>query len=721
MAGNNRTTVWNMGTARGFAQWGGLALAILAIAWSQLASAQGSARLTAVEVLPMQGSTLQVRLRTDGTAPQPLTFTIDRPARLSVDLPDVALALDNRRIDVGAGGVDTIVAAEATGRTRVVFNLDSLVPYSAVAEGDSVLVTLGSAAASASAQATAAAPVAAAAGARTIKGVDFRRSPEGAGRVIVQLSDPATPASLKQEGNRVIVDFTGVSLPEDLVKRFDVVDFATPVTMFDAMRAGSGARLVVTATGDFEQLAYQTDNQYVVEVRPRARATAAVAAKDKVYTGERLTLNFQDIDVRPLLQLLADTSGQNIVVSDSVKGRVTLRLQNVPWDQALDIVLRTKGLDMRRKDNVILVAPLAELAGQEKAELEAQKEIQELAPLRTEFLAVNYAKASEIARLAKSSGGGSLLSARGNVSVDERTNTLLVQDTAENLTAIRSMVATLDIPVRQVLIESRIVIVADDFSRDLGIRAGFTRISDEVGDLMAISGSSQSTDTIMGSALDNLASTGQPYPVEVPFGPAFERYNVNMPVANPAGRIALSILDFDDFLIDLELSAAQSEGRGEIKSTPRVITANQREAIIEQGVEIPYQESSSSGATTTQFKKAVLSLKVTPQITPDDRVILDLVVTKDSVGQLVPSATGGFVPSIDTRNIQTQVLVKDGQTVVLGGIMETERRDTVKKVPGLGDVPFLGGLFRTKSKVNNRDELLIFVTPKILREGSALE
>jgi type IV pilus assembly protein PilQ len=309
------------------------------------------------------------------------------------------------------------------------------------------------------------------------------------------------------------------------------------------------------------------------------------------------------------------------------------------------------------------------------------------------------------------------LSARGNVTVDDRTNTMLVQDTAEQLTAIRNMVATLDIPVRQVLIESRIVIVSDDFSRELGVRAGFTRVSDDINDLMAISGSAQATDTMMGSVLDNLASTGQPFPVEVPFG-NFDRYNVNMPVANPAGRIALSILDFDDFLIDLELSAAQNEGRGEIKSTPRVITANQREAIIEQGVEIPYQESASSGATTTQFKKAVLSLKVTPQITPDDRIILDLTVSKDSVGQNVASATGGFVPSIDTREITTQVLVNDGQTVVLGGIMETERRDSERKVPLLGDVPVLGNLFKTKSKVSNRDELLIFITPKILREGS---
>jgi len=721
MAGNNRNTVWNMDTARGIARRLCGAMAVVAVAtWAQFAVAQGTARLTAVEVLPMQGSTLQVRLRTDGTAPQPLTFTIDKPARLSVDLPDVGLALENRRIDVGAGGVDTIVAAEATGRTRVVFNLDSLVSYTAVAEGDSVLVTLGGAA-QASVGSTPPLAVSMPATGRAITGVDFRRSPEGAGRVVVQLSDPATPASLKQEGNRVIVDFTGVTLGDDVMKRYDVVDFATPVTMFDATRLGNGARIIVTASGDFEQLAYQTDNQYVVEVRPRARATAAVAEKDKVYTGERLTLNFQDIDVRPVLQLLADTSGQNIVVSDSVKGRVTLRLQNVPWDQALDIVLKTKGLDMRRKGNVILVAPQTELAAQEKAELEAQKDIQELAPLRTEFLTVNYAKATEIARLVKSAGGGSLLSERGNVTVDERTNTLLVQDTSDNLSAIRSMVATLDIPVRQVLIESRIVIVADDFSRDLGVRAGFTRVSDDIKDLMAVSGSAQATDSIMASALDNLQNSNSPYPVNVPFGPAFERYNVNMPVANPAGRIALSILDFDDFLIDLELSAAQNEGRGEIKSTPRVITANQREAIIEQGVEIPYQESASSGATTTQFKKAVLSLKVTPQITPDDRVILDLVVTKDSVGQLVPSATGGFVPSIDTRNIQTQVLVKDGQTVVLGGIMETERRDSVKKVPGLGDVPVVGNLFKTKSKINNRDELLIFVTPKILREGSTVE
>jgi type IV pilus assembly protein PilQ len=717
MAGNDRATVWNRGGKAARRALGGF-VAALAIAWGGQVAAQSSTALTDIDVKSLAGDALQVTLRTSGPAPDPLAFTIDQPARLSVDLPGVGLALDNRRIDVNAGGVDTIVVAEAGGRTRVVFNLDSLVPYTAQAMGDSVVVNIGTqaAAAAAPAQAAAAAP---SAGPRQVRGIDFRRSADGAGRVIVKLSDARVPANLRQEGNRVVVDFTGAVLPEELMKRYDVVDFATPVTTVDAVRTATGSRVVVAAAGDFEQLAYQTDDTYVVEVKERPKQ-AMVTEAEKVYTGERLTLNFQDIEVRAVLQLLADTSGQNIVVSDTVTGRVTLRLQNVPWDQALDIVLRTKGLDMRKKDNVILVAPQAEIAAREKAELEAHQDIQELAPLRTEFLQVNYAKASDIANLLKAGGGGSLLSERGSVSIDERTNTLLVRDTTEQLEQIRSMVATLDIPVRQVLIESRIVIVSDDFSRELGVRAGFTRVSDDVSDLFAISGSAQATDSIVGSALDNLANTGQPYPVEVPFG-NFDRYNVNMPVSNPAGRIALAILDFDDFLIDLEISAAQAEGKGEIVSSPRVITANQREAVIEQGVEVPYQESASSGATTTSFKKAVLSLKVTPQITPDDRVILDLEVNKDSVGELVPSATGGFVPSIDTRSISTQVLVNDGQTVVLGGILETDRREAERKVPFLGDIPGLGYLFKSKQRTNNRDELLIFVTPKILREGANID
>jgi type IV pilus assembly protein PilQ len=502
------------------------------------------------------------------------------------------------------------------------------------------------------------------------------------------------------------------------MQRLDVTDFATPVNSIDAVRAGDSARLVIAASGDYEQLAYQSENVYTIEIKPVVKLPPELQDQ-KEYTGERLTLNFQDIETRAVLQLLADTSGQNMVISDTVGGNVTLRLQNVPWDQALDIVMRTKGLDMRREGNVMFVAPAAEIAAREKELLTARQQVQQLSPLRTEYLQINYAKASDLAALIKSGQNSSLLSERGSVAIDERTNTLLLQDTSERLADIRRLVSTLDIPVRQVLIEARIVIVNDDFQRELGVRFGATAAFDHGGsDGGAIVGAQNFV-----TEDDNFVLSRQPDGVATP--PSFiqgnpsDRYMVNLPVANPAGRIAMTLLD-SDYIVDLELSAAQAEGRGEIISSPRLITANQREATIEQGVEIPYQESSSSGATTTQFKKAVLSLKVTPQITPDNRVILDLTVAKDSVGQLVASATGGFVPSIDTREIVTQVLVNDGQTVVLGGILETERRDAETKVPWLGDIPVLGHLFKTTSKTDNKDELLIFVTPRILREGSSL-
>jgi type IV pilus assembly protein PilQ len=403
------------------------------------------------------------------------------------------------------------------------------------------------------------------------------------------------------------------------------------------------------------------------------------------------------------------------VVSDSVNGNVTLRLQNVPWDQALDIVLRTKGLDKRKQDNVIIVAPQEELAAREKAELAAKKDIQELAPLRAEYLQVNYAKAADMAALIKTQSG-SLLSPRGSVAVDERTNTLLLQDTADRLGDIRRLVATLDIPVRQVLIESRIVVVNDDFERDLGARVGFTQVNANGNGIVTTTGTAAGEDTIVGSALATRAGTGTGVQIPTGTGGAPERYNVNLPVANPAGSFALGILG-NNFLVDLELSAAQAETRAAVVSSPRVVTANQKEASIEQGVEIPYQQSASSGATTISFKKAVLSLKVTPHITPDSRIILDLDVRDDNVGTVVVTSGGVNVPSIDTREITTQVLVNDGQTVVLGGILETTSRDVATKVPWLGDVPVLGNLFKTTSKIDNKDELLIFVTPKIVREG----
>jgi type IV pilus assembly protein PilQ len=701
---------------------------------SNAAYAQGTPnKLESIDVQNLAGQQVQLTLRHSSPPGEPVAFTIDNPARISLDLANTALALPSRRVDVRSGGVDSVLAAEAAGRTRLVLNLDRLVPYQTRVSGNDIIILVGAsstspAVAAGASSAAASAPVArtaAPSGPRAIRGIDFRRGSGGTGRVIVRLSDPRTPASLRQLGNQIVVDFAGAEVASNLARRYDAGDFATPVSGFDVVRVGDGVRLAISATGDFEHLAYQSDDQYVVEIQPARKAAAKVEEK-RVYTGERLTLNFQDIETRAVLQLLADASGQNIVVSDSVSGSVTLRLQNVPWDQALDIVLRTKGLDKRRNDNVIIVAPTEELASREKAELAAHADVQDLSPLRSEYLQVNYAKASDLANLIKSQGGTTgtgLLSRRGTVSVDERTNTLLLQDSSDRLEDIRRLVGTLDIPIRQVQIEARIVIVSDDFSRELGARAGFSGF-DTYGQgtgLGYTSGSALANDSAISDFLTR-ANDANPNNDGVPFvfsetdGAAPPRYNVNLPVASPAGSLAFMLLGAD-YLVDLEISAAQAEGRGEVISTPRVITANQREASIEQGVEIAYQESASSGATTVQFKKAVLALRVTPQVTPDNRIILDLNVKKDSIGQIFVGVGGAQIPSIDTREITTSVIVNDGQTVVLGGILETERRETEKKVPYLGDVPVLGRLFKTTGKINNKDELLIFVTPKILREG----
>ncbi len=704
-------------------------LAALAPVACLLLSGTGGAlanELSDIQVEMLDNNRIELRLVTTDTAPEPLSFTIDNPSRISLDLQDTTLALPSRRKDVNMGVLDTVLAAEAGGRTRVVLNLSEMVPYQTRVDGNAVVVTLGGAPMPTSSVASfpaAAAPAGKApAAGRRIEHVDFRRTENGGGRIIVRLSDPGTPVDVRKEAGQLIMTFAGTELAEDAMKRLDVTDFATPVNTIDVTRGAAGARIGVMAKLPYEEIAYQSDAVFTVEISPvveeAAETSPTLFSTDREYTGERLTLSFQDIETRAVLQLLADVSGRNIVVSDTVQGNVTLRLQNVPWDQALDIVLATKGLDMRENGNVIIVAPAEEIAAREKADLEARQEIRQLEPLLSEFIQVNYAKASGMAELIKGSKGGkggSLLSERGSVGIDDRTNTLLVQDVAERIADIRRMVAKLDIPVSQVLIESRIVVVRDDFSRDMGIRWGVTAVRDRSDGLVAVTGSGQGANTIVTSGISNINNTGQPFPVQVPA--LGDRYNVNLPVANPAGQLALAILD-DDYLVDLELSALQAEGMGEVVSSPRVITANQKEASIRQGVEIPYQESSSSGATTTQFKEAVLSLKVTPQITPDNRIILDLAVTKDSVGQVITTERGGQVPSIDTRAIETQVLVDNGQTVVLGGIYETEQGEDYTKVPFLGDIPWLGNLFRSTRKVSNKSELLIFVTPKVLKEGS---
>lgn len=704
-----------------------LAQAALLLFCGASASAQEGNRLQDIQVQSLPGQRVELKLIMSETAPEPLAFTIENPARIALDLPNTALGLTSRRRDVNLGPLNTVLTAEANGRTRVVLNLGSMVEYQTAYSGNTVTVTLGDgegysagttqfASAASTESRSYAAP-----GSRSISSVDFRRTRDGGGRVVVNLTDPSTPVDIRQEGGRVVAVFKDTSLPSELMRRLDVMDFATPVTTVDTLRTNLDSRIVISAEGKYEQLAYQSDNEFSIEINPAPETTDAESSlfsSDKEYEGQRLTLNFQDIETRAVLQLLAETSGKNIVVSDTVQGNVTLRLRNVPWDQALDIVMTTKGLDMRQNGNVIMVAPAEEIAARETADLEAQLAISELEPLYSEFLQVNYAKAADLASLITGgSGGNTLLSERGSLGVDDRTNTLLVQDTAERLQDVRRMVRILDVPIKQVLIESRIVVVNDDFSRDLGIRLGVT--TDNIGprDLLVTSGTGTGAndfaDSIAEAFNDPTGQTAIEYPAQN------ERYNVNLPIADAAGRFSLALIK-SDILVDLELSALEAEGRGEIVSTPRVITANQSEATIKQGVEIPYQQAASSGATTVQFKEAVLELVVTPQITPDNNIIMDLRVSKDNIGAIIPTGTGGTVPSIDTRSVETQVLVADGQTVVLGGIYETERRETVNKVPILGDIPFAGALFRSKQRLDNKAELLIFVTPRILEEGASV-
>jgi type IV pilus assembly protein PilQ len=708
-----------------------VALAAFATLPSRAAWAADGAALQSIDVTPLPNERVQLTLHLSGPAPQPLSFTIDNPARIAIDLPNTTLALPSRRIDVQSGGLDSIVAAEAKDRSRLVLSLDHLVPYDITRQGNDILVTLGSSAA-ATAQSEAQAAGAAAQNDNgtgvtaasepaeggeqwEIRSIDFRRGADGSGQVIVHLSDPHVPINLQQVGNQIVVDFSNATVPADLVRRYDASDFGTPVTDFDVSNSSHGSRIAIDASGEYDQLAYQSNDEYVIELQPLRKGEAA-AQKPK-FTGERLTLNFQDISVRAVLQLLADASGQNIVVSDSVGGDVTLRLQNVPWDQAMDVILRNKGLGQLREGNVIIVAPQAELAARERADLAAQNSVEQLEPLRSESLQINYAKASDLASLIKGQSN-SLLSKRGNVAVDDRTNTLLLQDTPENLEQINRLVARLDVPVRQVEIEARVVLVNDDFNRQLGATLGLTDVqkNGQTG-LVTTTGTAAGTDSIVSSALTNDQSTGQPFPVSIPTGSsAANRYNVNLPVGTPDGSIAVGILSASH-LVDLELSAAEAETEAKDISSPRVITANQKQATIMQGVEIPYQESASSGATSISFKNAVLQLQVTPQITPDNRIILDLDVRDDEVGQVVVESGGVNVPAIDTREVTTQVLVNDGQTVVLGGILTTQSSNVINQVPFLGDIPIIGTFFKNTNRTNNKDELLIFVTPKIIRQG----
>lgn len=680
----------------------GTLLLACGLAPAQAADPATGNTIQSVDFEGLPGNKAVITLTMSKPATAPLSFTIDNPARIALDFPNTGSGLTRRRQPIGIGMAESLAVIEARGRTRVVVNLADMVPYEAHAEGNKVILTIQNAGNELSeAQATAAAAMGATGS--SIDNIDFRRGEAGEGRVIITLSDPATPVDMKQQDGKVVVDFYRTQLPDELARRLDVLDFATPVKTIDTYAKGENVHMVISPLGKYEYIAYQSGDQFTIEVRGLTKEEADEIKKDEFgYLGERLSLNFQDIEVRSVLQLIADFTGINIVVSDTVGGSLTLRLKNVPWDQALDIILKTKGLAMRQTGNVMLIAPSEEIAAREKLELESQKQIEELEPLYSEFIQINYAKAADIAALLKSEET-TLLSVRGKATIDERTNTLLVQDVAVKLAEVRNLVARLDIPIRQVLIESRIVIANNDFSKELGVTFGISKSTRFDGDHQLTVGGKVPGDLVPSQI------TG----FESPASSGIEGLMVDLPAAGATSSFGLAIGRLGSHFLQMELTAMEAEGHGEIISSPRVLTSNQKAAFIKSGVEIPYQQASSSGATSVAFKEAVLSLRVTPQITPDDRIIMDLQVNKDSVGEVFLG-----VPSIDTNEISTQVLVDNGETLVLGGIYEQEQSEAVDRVPFFGELPLVDWMFNKRLVVNDKAELLIFVTPKIVREDT---
>lgn len=678
-------------------------------------------------------------------------FTTDNPPRIAVDLPNTRNGMSQRRVAIGSGSASSASAVEAGGRTRVVIDLFRAASFETRAEGNQLIVSISGGVSGTMAGLAATDPAKAVGGATIeVTNIDFRRGPGGEGRIIISFSGEGATADLRRVGQRVMVELGSVSLPDHLAERLDVTDFATPVQSMETQRRPNGARMEVAINGDFEQMAYQAGSEFVVEISPKRDEVVDAAGTPRPgdpveYTGTRVTFNFQDVPVRSVLQLIAEESELNIVVADSVGGNITLRLIQVPWDQALAIILRARSLDQRREGNVIWIAPQSEIASYEQALLDARIAMQQRVDLVTEYIQINYANAEDIAKLmtddAKTGQGGGgadqrsergFLSPRGSVSFDQRTNTLLVNDTPEKVAEIKNLISILDRAVDQVLIESRIVIANDSFRRELGVRFGVSGgYEDRHGNIISTAATAAGADRMSNLALGNrFAGRSSGFPISSP-GPVgggiqvpslADRLNVNLPIANPAGSIGLAILG-QDYMLDLELSALQVEGRGEIVSNPRVITANQQEASIKQGQEVGYvtvSPSAGAGAIpipNVQFKEVALELIVTPTITRDGRVFLAMSVKKDEISGFVNTSIGD-VPQVDTRQINTSVLVDDGQTVVLGGVYEFRTRDDLNKVPFLSDLPAVGNLFKNRRRFNDKAELLIFVTPRIIPESS---
>ncbi|NUT73791.1 type IV pilus secretin PilQ [Pseudomonas sp. C1C7] len=664
-----------------------------------------AANLKALDVAALPGDRVELKLAFDQPPPAPRGYTTESPARIALDLPGVVNQLSSKTRDLGSGNARSATVVEAADRTRLIINLTQLTPYSTRVEGNNLFVEVGqgskmatakapasrapAAAVSTPAPAPARAPVAAS---KAIRAVDFQRGTQGEGNVVIDLSDPSIAPDIQEREGKIVLSFAKTRLPEPLRVRLDVKDFATPVQFVNASATGDRANITIEPSGAFDYSTYQTDNKLTVSIRAMTVDDLQKRNADRyAYSGEKLSLNFQDIDVRSVLQLIADFTNLNLVASDTVQGGITLRLQNVPWDQALDLVLKTKGLDKRKIGNVLLVAPADEIAARERQELESQKQIAELAPLRRELLQVNYAKAADIAKLFQSvTSAEAKVDERGSITVDERTNNIIAYQTQDRLDELRRIVAQLDIPVRQVMIEARIVEANVDYDKSLGVRWG---------------GSVQNKGNWNASGVNNSSTT-----IGTPGSTSTNTPFVDMGAAGNTSGIGIAFIT-DNVLLDLELTAMEKTGNGEIVSQPKVVTSDKETAKILKGTEIPYQEASSSGATSVSFKEASLSLEVTPQITPDNRIIMEVKVTKDEPDFLNKVQD---VPPIKKNEVNAKVLVNDGETIVIGGVFSNTQSKVVDKVPFLGDVPYLGRLFRRDVVSEKKSELLVFLTPRIM-------
>ncbi len=682
------------------------ALFAVALWFAGLGTAFGQANSIEAFNVSQQGGKVMVRIQTKSPLKSlPPNFTVASPARIAFDFPATTNNLGRASQDIGEGELRSMNLVQGVGKTRLVLNLRRSVAHDAVIEGNDLVITLTSLPATVGTGVAHFAESRAGSG-HAIRDIDFRRGRAGEGRIVVDLADTSTGIDIRQQGQSIVVEFVKTALPDNLRKRLDVVDFATPVQTINTYAQGDNVRMVIEPKGQWEHNAYQTDTQFVVEVKPVA--AGAAASQRGRYTGEKLSLNFQNVEVRAVLNVIADFTDLNIITSDTVTGNITLRLKDVPWDQAMDIILQTRGLDMRKSGNVIWVAPRDELATREKLALEAQQQIGELEATRTESFQMNYQKASDVQKLL-SDKTQPILSKRGSAVVDTRTNTLFVQDVPSRLEEVRKLIAKIDVAVRQVVIEARIVIADDSFSKNLGARLGYNMAQ---GRVIGSGAPSRDLGYTAGSSLSTLgANTGA-----LATGGTSTVQNVNLPASgfNNFNAGAFSFILFNNTftrMLSAEITALEADGKGKTVASPRVLTADGVEAIIEQGTEIPYQQASSSGATSTAFRKANLSLKVKPQITPEGNVIMSLDVNKDE-----PGATTTAGVQINTKHVKTEVLVENGGTVVIGGIYEESERQDLTRVPFFGELPYIGFFFRNTTRATRKTELLVFITPRVVSE-----